>query len=78
MAVVTPHIETHLKANMNLKKRDIIVSNFLGGLSWGLGSAIGATIIVAILLKALSIIPGVSDFTKQIIHPVTNQTQQLK
>ena len=74
----TPQIESHLKANTNIKKRDIIIANFLGGLSWGIGSAIGATIIVAIILKILNIIPGVDNLTKMLSHPIINQTQQSK
>ena len=45
----TPQIERHLTANANMKKKDIMLGNFLGGLSWGLGTAVGATVIVAVL-----------------------------
>lgn len=49
---------SHLLANGNLSKKNILVNNFIGGLAWGLGTVIGATIIVAILgygLKAVGI-----------------------
>ncbi len=39
---------------MNLSKRDIIVANFLGGLAWGLGTVVGATIIAAALIYSLN------------------------
>ncbi len=61
---MTPQIEKHLTANMNLKKRQIIFANFLGGLAWGLGTVIGATIIAAIviaILRFFNFIPGLSQ-----------------
>lgn len=50
-----------------------MISNFLGGLSWGFGTAIGATVVVAILLavsKNFSFIPFVND--------LSNTYQQVK
>ncbi len=67
----TPHIESHLNANMNIRKKDIILGNFLGGLFWGIGSVIGATIVVAIIGLILSNL-GIFDFLKQL-----PQTPQL-
>ena len=70
---MTPEIETHLKANGNLTKRKIMLNNFLGGLSWGVGTVIGATIVVGILFSFLHLfgfIPGINDFL--------NQTTQLR
>lgn len=75
----TPQIKSHLSANSNMSKKDIIVSNFLGGLSWGLGSVIGATIVVAIVIKVLGIInfvPLIGNFTGQIIQQA--QIKQLQ
>ena len=66
---MTPQIENHLTASANMKKRHIMLNNFLGGLAWGVGSVIGATIIVAILigiLSQLNFLPGVSSITNQI------------
>lgn len=63
--VTTPQIERHLTANMNLKKRRIILYNFLGGLAWGFGTVVGATVVVTILawiLSALGVFSFVSDF----------------
>jgi len=68
----------HLTANANMKKRDIMLSNFLGGLSWGFGSVVGATIVVAILLGILRIfnfIPGLGGFTNQISNTVQSRTK---
>lgn len=62
---VTPQIENHLSANMNISKKDIVIGNFLGGLSWGLGSVIGATVVfavVAFILKSLGVFSGIAHF----------------
>lgn len=56
----TPQIEKHLSANMNLRKRQIIIYNFLGGLAWGFGSVIGASIVLGIIVWILRLI-GVFD-----------------
>jgi hypothetical protein len=47
--VATKQIETHLRANMTMTKKDIMISNFLGGLSWGFGTVVGASLVVGIL-----------------------------
>jgi hypothetical protein len=36
-----------------LTRREVIVNNFLGGLAWGLGTVLGATVIVGILVWIL-------------------------
>lgn len=50
----TEQIRNKLTANMEISKKDIVIGNFLGGLSWGVGSVIGASIIVAIIGIALN------------------------
>ncbi|MBU1000679.1 hypothetical protein KKE78_04775 [Patescibacteria group bacterium] len=65
----TPQIEKHLKANMNMRKKDIIIANFLGGLAWGLGTVIGATIVAAVIISALRLfnfIPGLDQILQSI------------
>jgi len=61
--VSTPQIEQHLKANSNLSKKNIIIGNFLGGLAWGFGTVVGASVVVAILGYILNIF-GIFDFFK--------------
>ncbi|MDO8498373.1 MAG: DUF5665 domain-containing protein [bacterium] len=71
---VTPQIEGHLSANMNISKKNLIISNFLGGLAWGFGSVVGATAVVAILgyiLKGLGVFSTIGDFFNQISGPFT-------
>jgi hypothetical protein len=52
-----------LSANEGVRKREVLIANFIGGIAWGLGSVIGATIIVAILVWVLNIL-GLFDFVK--------------
>ena len=64
----TKKTERHLIANMNLTKKQIITANFLGGLAWGLGSVIGAGVILAFvvwILKALGVFSAISSFFPQ-------------
>lgn len=64
-------------ANAHARKRDIIARNFLGGIAWGVGSVIGATLIVAILLAGLRsvsfFVPYVGDFVTQVVEYIENQ-----
>lgn len=67
---MTPEIEKHLTASGNMKKRQVIINNFLGGLAWGVGTVLGATIVISILFSLLRnvefFIPGVSQFIDQV------------
>ena len=57
-------IDHHLTAFGKMKKRNIIINNFIGGLAWGVGSVIGATIVISILIGVLrnfNFIPGVQQ-----------------
>lgn len=61
MAEITPQIHQHLTANARIRKRDILISNFLGGLAWGFGTVIGASVVVAIIGAILKHF-GIFDF----------------
>jgi hypothetical protein len=57
-------VERHLTANMNISKKDILLGNFLGGLAWGVGSVVGAGIIVAavgVALNALGVFAAIGN-----------------
>lgn len=43
---MTPEIQDHQEAFGRVKKRNIILNNFLGGMAWGIGTIIGASVIV--------------------------------
>ncbi len=52
--------------------RKIILANFLGGMAWGLGVFLGATILVAILVFLLESLAGI-PFIQNIINVFTKQ-----
>jgi hypothetical protein len=57
------------EANEKTRWGTIIAKNFIGGLMWGLGSVIGATMVLSIVAKTLSnfdFIPAVADFIVQL------------
>ncbi len=43
---MTPQIEEHLNAYGKVRKKDIMLNNFLGGIAWGIGTVIGASVVV--------------------------------
>ena len=50
-------------ANEHVNWRNIVTKNFIGGIMWGLGSVIGATMILSLLLgslQKLDFIPAVA------------------
>lgn len=53
-----------------------IISNFLGGLAWGLGSVLGATIIVSLLviiLKKVNLIPVIGKFANKLLQEIDSK-----
>ncbi len=75
---MTPEIHHHLTANAHMKRKDIMLGNFLGGLAWGFGSVVGATIVVAILLGTLTLIgylPVIGGLSSQAAHSLTPKSK---
>lgn len=71
--MLTQKIEDHLTANVRLSRKDIMISNFLGGLAWGLGSVLGATVVVAVLfgiLRTINFVPIVGDFVTGVMQQI--------
>lgn len=63
-------------ANFHLTKRSIIVKNFIGGIAWGVGSVIGATLILALLigfLRTINFVPIIGEFAAQVVNEVQMQ-----
>ncbi len=76
----TDQIKHHLSANLDREKREIMLANFLGGLSWGFGTVVGATVVVALLLwilQVINIVPFVGDFISGIVE-VVNKSQSTR
>lgn len=45
---MTPQIQEHAECYGRVKKRNILLNNFLGGIAWGVGTVIGATVVVGV------------------------------
>lgn len=51
----------------------IMLNNFLGGLAWGFGTVLGATLVVALVifvLTKLNEVPIIGDFFKSILQTI--------
>lgn len=60
-------------------KGELMLANLLGGLAWGVGSVLGATIIVAVilfLLNALGGLPIIGDYITNIAESISKGTNQ--
>lgn len=58
---------------VRISRKQLMYNNFLGGIAWGLGTAIGATVVVALLLFAinkLDTVPLIGDFINTIIDEI--------
>ncbi len=56
-----------------VKKREVIFNSFLGGLAWGVGSVIGATIIIALIGLIISRsqnVPFLGEITEAILEQI--------
>lgn len=52
-------------------RKQIIINNFIGGVSWGLGATIGVAVIVALLTliaKQIDVIPVIGTFVSDVIN----------
>lgn len=81
MGVVTSQMEKRLTAGAHMSRKNIMISNFLGGLAWGLGTVIGATVVVGILVWVLSLfnfIPIIGDFVGGAVEQVNIKTEKSK
>ncbi len=71
-------MEQHEKVHQN--KKEIMVNNFLGGIFWGLGATIGASVIIAVLgivLSKVNLIPVVGTFVSQVTDFVLQNNPHL-
>jgi hypothetical protein len=71
-------MEQHEQVKRPLKH--IIINNFVGGISWALGVAIGGTVVIAILgliFSKVNLIPVVGTFVSQITTFVLQNNSHL-
>ena len=63
-------------ANEHVNWKNIVTKNFVGGISWGLGTVIGASFVLSVLISALhslDFIPAVADFVLQVQNTIDNR-----
>lgn len=62
-------------------RKRILFDNLLGGIAWGVGSVIGATIIIWILsfifIKSQKI-PLLGDLVRQVVEEASDSTEETK
>ncbi len=69
------------KASLNLSKKQIILNNIIGGMSWALGATVGLGLIFTVLgliAKNLNLIPYIGSFVSQIIDFVLAHNPNLQ
>lgn len=69
-----------LTAKGFLDNKTIIIKNFLGGIAWGVGSLVGATVVVALIvaiLKSINFVPLIGDFVTQILQYIETRSLPL-
>lgn len=57
-----------------MSRKAIIINNFIGGISWGLGATIGVSLLltlIALLAEPLSLVPIFGDFFARIFEYAT-------
>jgi len=54
-----------------LSKKQIVLNNFLGGISWGVGATIGLSLLFILLgfvARAVNLVPVVGTFVSEVIN----------
>ncbi len=64
MTQTTTQIKNHLEANSSLSHKQIVIGNFLGGLAWGFGTVVGASVVVGILISVLNLLGAFEPFSQ--------------
>lgn len=70
-------VRDHLTAGSHINKKNIVIGNFLGGLAWGVGSVVGATVVIALLAGALRGL-GVFDPIVELLRQLPQGSQFYK
>lgn len=70
---------TEPQTKIYTKRSTLMINNFLGGISWGVGSVIGATLVVSILaliLAQTSHIPLIGTIVESVMTEIEKQQSQ--
>lgn len=66
--------------NVKRGKKEMIVNNLIGGVAWGLGATIGASITLAVwgfILNKINLVPFIGNFVLQINDFVLQNSTKL-
>lgn len=61
-----------------IKKRHVLMNNFMGGIAWGMGATVGVSIVIAIfafVANLLDPVPYIGEFVSNIYQYVLLNTQ---
>jgi hypothetical protein len=64
-----------------LSRKEIILNNFLGGISWGLGATVGLSlffVFLGILAKEVNLVPIVGSFASQVLNYILATNHNLQ
>ncbi len=64
-----------------LKRHEIILNNFLGGIAWALGATVGLSfifILLGYLAKEVNLVPVVGSFVSQVINYILATNPNVK
>lgn len=59
-------------------RREIMVNNFIGGLSWSIGAFIGITLLsvaVGLIISKINLVPVIGQWLSQILQEATRNLQ---
>ncbi|MEX0621623.1 MAG: DUF5665 domain-containing protein [Candidatus Woykebacteria bacterium] len=65
----------HTRVHISTGK--MVLNNFLGGLAWGFGTVLGATVVVGLgifVLSKLNTVPILGEFISNILREIQTQT----
>lgn len=72
-------MQPYEKAEKRLTKKQLIWNNFVGGLFWGIGSALGAILLITILgfaISKLNVVPIIGNFVAEVNKVVQEKNSQ--
>ena len=64
-----------------IRKRNVLMNNFMGGIAWGMGATIGVSIILAsmaFLVKLIEPVPVVGEFVTNVYEYVMANDPQIR
>jgi hypothetical protein len=64
-----------------LSKKEIVMNNFLGGISWGLGATVGLSfffVLLGMIAKEVNLVPVVGSFASQVFNYILATNPHLQ